>query len=144
MGVEGCRSCHGLELEGQGWADVGCNACHPGPSGHPVADVWLAPTNAGFHGAVIIEDQSTESCAQCHGADYGGGWTELACTPCHDGGRSGHPASARFLDPTSNDFHGDRVVERGLSNCVQCHGSDLDGGWTGASCIDCHASLGGG
>lgn len=142
MGVDGCQSCHGLDYRG-GWADSGCFACHPGPSGHPAADVWLAPANEGFHGAVIAEAQSFEKCGSCHGADYSGGWAELACTPCHGGGPSGHPASAQWLDPGSGDFHGDAVQDRGVNDCKACHGSGLNGGWSGSSCIECHSSLGG-
>lgn len=29
-------------------------------------------------------------------------------------------------------------LEQPLTNCVNCHGSDLKGGTTGVSCFECH------
>ena len=30
-------------------------------------------------------------------------------------------------------------LDQPLSNCVSCHGSDLEGGTTGVSCYECHS-----
>ena len=29
-------------------------------------------------------------------------------------------------------------LDQALTNCVSCHGSDLEGGTTGVSCYECH------
>ena len=31
-------------------------------------------------------------------------------------------------------------LEQPLTNCVDCHGSDLKGGTTGVSCFECHGT----
>lgn len=48
-----------------------------------------------------------------------------------------------WLDRTSDDFHASVVFSMGVEGCKECHGSDLDGGRVGVSCVDCHESLGG-
>ncbi|MCA9726714.1 MAG: hypothetical protein KC729_03460 [Candidatus Eisenbacteria bacterium] len=54
---------------------------------------------------------------------------------------SAHPAE--WAQPTSMDFHGERVYERGPEACRTCHGADLHGDVDVASCYDCHDGAGG-
>ena len=144
QGFEPCQNCHGVEFRG-GWTEVDCFDCHPGPSGHPEPNVWVAPQNPGYHGAVIIERESTERCAECHGVDYLGGWSEASCTVCHAGGRSGHPFEfGDDLDEPSDltaeqiAIHSSFLAARGPGDCAECHGEQGNGGWTGVACSDCH------
>jgi predicted CxxxxCH...CXXCH cytochrome family protein len=49
-----------------------------------------------------------------------------------------HPAG--ILEPQSPDFHGAELARRdwAFEVCASCHGSDLQGGAAGVSCVDCH------
>ncbi len=80
-----------------------------------------------------------ESCAPCHGADYGGGISKVACTDCHLGNQqSVHPAQ---WGPFADLLHANYVRENGATSCATavCHGSALNGvGGTGPSCTLCH------
>ncbi|MBE7450006.1 MAG: CxxxxCH/CxxCH domain-containing protein [Kofleriaceae bacterium] len=47
----------------------------------------LDPASAGFHGAELAaRGWDLALCAQCHGADFGGGPSGVACTTCHERG----------------------------------------------------------
>jgi hypothetical protein len=79
------------------------------------------------------------TCTPCHGADYGGGISQVACADCHVlNGQSYHPS----LSGQSGYFvHADYVTANGNSSCANalCHGTKLDGvGGTGPSCTSCH------
>lgn len=133
-GLDGCRDCHGADLLG-GWTGVSCtNACHPGPSGHPMG--WLDDQSAEFHGAYVA-GETNDGCRLCHGTDFRGGWSEVSCYGgCHDG-PSGH--SAGWMVEGSGEFHGDYVINHDAFDCMPCHGEDLRGGWSGVSCYNiCH------
>jgi ribosomal protein L40E len=52
-----------------------------------------------------------------------------------------HPPE--WTQTTSVDFHGDRVVQRGVETCRECHGEDLRGGVDVNSCYQCHDGPGG-
>jgi predicted CxxxxCH...CXXCH cytochrome family protein len=49
-----------------------------------------------------------------------------------------HPES--WMDASSDDFHGRKVVTVGLRSCRDCHGDDHTGGRSGVSCFTCHDS----
>ncbi|MEW5922497.1 MAG: CxxxxCH/CxxCH domain-containing protein [Candidatus Zixiibacteriota bacterium] len=65
----------------------------------------------------------------------------IGCSSDHDNPTlpDAHPDA--WLERTSSDFHANVVLSTGVEGCRKCHGSDLDGGKAGVSCIDCHASL---
>ena len=145
-GTDGCASCHAWESSGSldfdagGWSQQPCNTCHAGGrSGHPASpDPWFNPTSPRFHGAAAA-GAMIQDCAQCHGADYLGGWTEVSCNACHppagihaDGwvGGSATPGTHGNLIQADNGF--------GKEDCQACHGQDLEGGWTSQDCRPCH------
>jgi hypothetical protein len=78
-----CTTCHGEDYRG-GWAETSCFACHAGgPSGHPDPDVWWRNENSLlFHGRVVLTE-GDERCQSCHGDDFAGGTSGVACTLCH-------------------------------------------------------------
>jgi len=82
---------------------------------------------------------STEACAQCHGADYGGGISKLACTQCHLGDQNSvHPT--QWGTQTAAQ-HASYVQQNGTTSCanIYCHGANLGGvEGSGPSCTQCH------
>lgn len=100
---------------------------------HPAA--WL-PT-----GHVLEAKAHMETCAPCHGDDFGGGISRVACTQCHLGNQlSVHPNQ---WGPFAYGLHGSFVtVNDSLgTTCANanCHGTTLDGvGGSGPSCAQCH------
>lgn len=61
------------------------------PGTHPGA--WMDKSSSDFHGRVVTAG-SSESCRECHGADFDGGEVQVSCIDCH--------------------------IEKGA--CVTCHG----------------------
>jgi hypothetical protein len=134
-----CRSCHGGDLRGEAGV-VGCFACHSGSGGHP--DGWERPASASFHGH-SVEAMGPSGCADCHGGDYSGGWSGVACSSCHGAppggqppGQSGHPLG--WMTRESASFHGYEVQTEGVTDCTRCHGFGLSGGTSGVGCAKCH------
>ena len=109
------------------------------PPIHP--DDWVKPGAINSHTAKIAAS-GIEGCQACHGGtertDYFGGTSGISCYTCHEGGPSGHPAWAAWMDSDSPDFHGTAVISRGLGTCKSCHGEDLSGGTAKSSCVICH------
>jgi len=108
---------------------------------HP--DDWANPSDA-LHGEKI-RAIGLSGCAECHGANFSGGTSEVACSECHsDGGAIPHPPLAEFVDPIHENYHG-RIFwlnNWDFSGCQSCHGDDLAGGVVNASCSNaaCHSS----
>jgi hypothetical protein len=108
-GWDGCKTCHGDALAG-GIAELACTntSCHTEGDAIPHPAEWTTPGAVLFHGE-WIEEVGIASCAQCHGSDYTGGFSEVACTnaSCHvGGGASPHPVLTEFIDPTHANYHG--------------------------------------
>jgi len=78
-GTQYCAGCHGSDYKG-GDAGVSCYTCHNGPSGHPYG--WLDEDSANFHGARIASEGAI-GCTACHGSDFSGGISGVACSDCH-------------------------------------------------------------
>lgn len=84
-----------------------------------------------------------ETCAQCHGANFLGGISKIACTQCHLGNQNSiHPERWGNF---AYALHGNFVNLNGTTSCANanCHGTDLTGtaggsGRTGPSCTSCH------
>ena len=80
-----------------------------------------------------------ENCADCHGADYLGGTSKIACTQCHLGNKDSiHPVQWGNF---AYALHGRYAQVNGTTSCANanCHGAALDGvGGTGPSCSQCH------
>jgi hypothetical protein len=90
-------------------------------------------------GHMTVAKASLETCTQCHGADYSGGISKIACTDCHIGNQQSiHPTS---WGPFGFILHADYVNTNTNSTCANalCHGAQLNGvGGTGPSCTSCH------
>jgi hypothetical protein len=80
-----------------------------------------------------------ETCADCHGSDYMGGISAIACTQCHLGNQNSvHPTAWGIYVYA---LHGDYAKLNGTTACANalCHGANLNGvGGTGPSCTQCH------
>ncbi len=131
-GPEACETCHGPDLAGAPGVP-GCDDCHAGAGGHPRN--WVRADAALFHGDEVAAN-GPGPCADCHGVDFAGGWSEVSCSACHAGGPSGHPEG--WLDPDATSFHGRRVHVEGVIGCARCHGFPPSSGTAGVSCADCH------
>jgi len=84
----------------------------------------------------------TETCAECHGADYFGGVSGVACTQCHLGNQDSiHPNQ---WGNYAYALHGNYAKLNGTTSCATeaCHGANLTGttepGRSGPSCTECH------
>lgn len=128
---EGCRACHGPELNG-GTAGISCSECHldAAPSGAHPAD-WEVTTKD--HQAFAAKFSWT-SCANaaCHGDDLKGGDVGPSCFAafgCHEGG----PPAPHPVPYSGPEDHG-RDAKANLIYCRNCHGSPpnhFDGGFIG-------------
>jgi hypothetical protein len=81
------------------------------------------------------------TCAECHGDNFGGGISKVACTQCHLGNQfSVHPNQwGQFAYALHGSFV--KLNDPTAATCANalCHGSKLDGvGGTGPSCALCH------
>ena len=118
-----------------------CTEVGEGGKVHP--DDWANPDDA-LHGEKI-RAIGLSGCAECHGENFSGGTSEVACGECHsDGGAIPHPPLAEFIDPIHENYHG-RIFwlnNWDFSGCQSCHGDDLAGGVVNASCSTaaCHSS----
>ncbi len=103
----------------------------PVQAAHPAG--WLPA------GHVAAAESSLSSCTQCHGSDFSGGISTVACTKCHLGNEQViHPLDWDNLVGTK---HAEYVRSKGDSACsnIYCHGADLNGvSGSGPSCSSCH------
>ena len=80
-----------------------------------------------------------DHCEECHGDDFYGGISGVACFDCHLGSEdSVHPETWADL---AYARHGDYTETAGNSSCAiaSCHGNNLDGiAASGPSCTSCH------
>jgi hypothetical protein len=94
---------------------------------------WLPSTHETAAKADIL------SCTDCHGNDFAGGTTGIACTKCHLGNQQSiHPVQWGNF---AYALHGNYVKLNGTTSCanVNCHGANLDGvQGSGPSCTQCH------
>jgi hypothetical protein len=118
---------------------------------HPAG--WLPAGHAAAARADI------DSCRACHGQDFTGGISKVACTLCHLGqfftGAIGtgpepglivshfgvHPPEWTIHGDLTYALHGPYVQQHGAAACANafCHGTDLQGvPLSGPSCSSCH------
>lgn len=79
-----------------------------------------------------------QTCTECHGEDFTGGISKIACTQCHLGNQqSVHPLRWGNF---AYALHGSYVTlnDPTAASCMPCHGSDLKGAGTSPSCTSCH------
>lgn len=121
-----------------------CLACHKSGFPSPHADGFVVFTSADFHGKflrtaqfALMNSGSTDAmrCANCHGSDLKGGWSQLSCSGsgCHveaDGGpKACYTCHGDYVTkvayPTTPAFHKTHVLGGAGSEvkleCVSCH-----------------------
>lgn len=120
-----------LLLMGCGSSSNSPSVIDPATPGHPSG--WLP---AG-HATAAKSDITT--CSECHGVDFSGGISTVACTQCHLGdAQTIHPLDWGSQIGTK---HAAYVKSNGNSACsnINCHGADLNGvPGSGPSCSSCH------
>ncbi len=112
---------------------------------HP--EGWSQPASENFHGKFVRESaQPSESCQSCHGQNYKGGSSGVACASCH----AAYPHPDGYLNPSSSGFH-EAVFQDtrdwDITVCQQCHASDygreiirVQLGEPEISCLTCHTA----
>ena len=106
----------------------------PPPSvSHPVE--WNQTEADNFHGNKVLT-VGNESCQTCHGEDYMGGSSGVACHDCH----ANYPHPPEWTTPKDENSHSNFLKDIGwkIEECQSCHGDDYKGGRSGESCYDCH------
>jgi len=102
---------------------------------------WINKADtAFFHGTkVFVIGQQT--CKSCHGEDFSGGRSGVACADCHEY----YPHPPEWTTPQDENSHGvySKSIQWQIENCQSCHGEDYRGGKSRASCYDCHTQTGG-
>lgn len=138
--VQNCVGCHGADLRGGKNGEPSCYSCH--------ADLWnnadcgqnTHTVNLGgvFHAPNYCRPY--QNCTSCHGSSLHGGTNGApSCLQCHDQGAwfncSGHTHSM------DGHLHATGYCQP-LSNCVFCHGDQLQGGPNNEpKCTQCHGQL---
>ena len=105
---------------------------------HPME--WNISGSDQFHGDKVLVAGSG-SCTSCHGIDFSGGPSGVACADCH----ATFPHPPNWSTPGSEDSHAAflKSIYWDMSRCQDCHGEDHTGGTSGVSCYDCHTNPGG-
>ncbi len=140
-----CAQCHGSDYKG-GITGISCYQCHNGGTSGKHTPEWInpkfdiPPVSDRFHG-IFVNENSTNSCSQCHGSDLSGGIAQVSCISCHNGptGLWGHPEGWTTGKNDPLHFHGYYAKKYSLA-CTACHGADLKGAH-GPSCYSCHGKL---
>lgn len=114
-----CEPCHGDGLTG-GIANVSCftatrdgTACH-----HPAPATWETPA---VHGAAAKGSPGLSSCQVCHGIDFAGGGSGVACADCHGPAHPDQWQSTSTYKHTTTDAANAPV-------CALCHFNEPGGG----------------
>jgi predicted CxxxxCH...CXXCH cytochrome family protein len=83
----------------------------------------MNPSDPTFHGAVAsgLLSWNLSSCTQCHGTDFAGGKSGVACTTCHEGGLTS--CTGCHGQPPSTGAHLAHVsgVLSKAFDCAECH-----------------------
>ena len=102
---------------------------------HP--EGWNDTKSAKFHGTAVVTSQlGPESCKSCHGKDYTGGESGVACGKCH----ASYPHPDGFSNDESENFHSSyiKTINWKITVCQSCHGTDYKGGRINVGCLSCH------
>jgi hypothetical protein len=134
--LAGCARCHGADWQGSTFADA-CFDCHelyphePGRLANDtglVLDSWALPR---AHGQSARSEGNAACGGSCHGQDFEGGLSEVACRDCH----APYPHSDQIRVE-----HRDLVHALGEDSCLGCHGEGA-GFAAEFGCTDaCHRS----
>ena len=90
---------------------------------HPAG--WMEKGSANFHGRKDLTIGS-DFCTPCHGEDYAGGSSGVACSDCHNE----YPHPDTWAAPGDNNNHAAFIRAKywSMALCKTCHGSDYKGG----------------
>ncbi len=133
---ENCQNaCHGVDYLG-GLAEKSCYECH---DPYPHAADWAKEEkyeSEDFHGKYVLAKDAIDArtCnGACHGTDFGGGLSDVACSKCHEA----YPHMKNWSRPTT---HGVYANTFGVQEqcAIGCHGKNFEGGNTKISCYNCH------
>ncbi|MFQ6113891.1 MAG: cytochrome c3 family protein [bacterium] len=122
---------------------IGCSDLRePVPTNSPATlevhpSGWRQVNSPDFHGLFVRNNQwDWDACKSCHGENFDGGISKVACSSCH--ATIPHPSG--WVNPGSENFHGKAIRQANwqMSGCLGCHGQDYRGASTGVSCITCH------
>jgi len=103
----------------------------------------------GAHSSTWLPTDHATAATNCHGSDFSGGISKVACTQCHiESAEAPHPSFWNYTSKQPNAWgkyayalHANYVRQKGTAACanVNCHAADL-GGVTGSgpSCSSCH------
>lgn len=135
----GCTQCHGAHLDGEQAIAYSCYWCHDRfwagegpPVDHTVELGGFAQHKPGY------AQPESSGCGQCHGENLNDGFAP-SCFSCHGPGGQGLPEDHTIL---KGGFALHRAgYEDPYSNCVACHGPNLDDGFA-TSCLKCHGTGG--
>ncbi len=114
-----CRSCHGDDYRG-GTVKISCYGCHDGPGLNHPNPGWVVPLSTPITDPYHKIDPA--NCTKCHGLDYLGGGSHVACIDCH----MNSPSSVHLTTWTSVlSDHPGYVGTFGTFKCQNgyCHGS---------------------
>jgi hypothetical protein len=103
---------------------------------------WNDPQAENFHGKKVLA-AGAGTCQPCHGENYSGGESGIACAECHV--NYPHPDQwVGFNQPLSHDTY-IAAQNWSLEECTSCHGTDYLGGSSKVSCAQtgCHVQQGG-
>jgi hypothetical protein len=103
-------------------------------------------------GHATAASANLNACTECHGSDFTGGISKVACTQCHLGNEeTPHPLFWNYTSTKSTAwgtydyaFHGVYAKQNGTVSCsvASCHGTDLKGvSGSGPSCTSCHKDV---
>jgi hypothetical protein len=132
-----CTNCHGANLTGGSNGEPSCTKCH--------GAYWTSASCGSFvHtvslGGVLHKNNYClpyQNCSSCHGVDlHGGPLNAPTCLKCHTQTKWKNCGTVQHTKSRDGVLH---ATGTATSVCVQCHGSDLRGGYNGeSSCYKCH------
>ncbi len=97
----------------------------PGVKVHDAS--WADTSSGSFHGRELlaaVPAWNDQNCRVCHGGDYSGGSSGLACYRCHDP----YPHSTKFAKATGRHTGYLEAMYFPLAACQKCHGASYTGG----------------
>ena len=129
-GAENCTACHGVTLEGNASLIPSCYSCHEA--------LWSNDDHTVNRGGTmhVFSLGTKTNCGPCHGGDsLEGSRSRPSCYECHG---DVWTSFERHTSQFGGYYHVPEVLEP-ETNCIECHGSDLQGEGTAPSCYTCHA-----
>ena len=129
-GEKNCTSCHGINLNGNGFIPS-CYSCHSALWSNDDHTVNLGGANH------LLAVSSVSVCTECHGADLKGSSSRPSCYDCHKDVWTGY---AFHSINEHGYYHASGLKSPLTSGCTTCHGDTLEGSTTAPSCYKCHGN----